>query len=323
MKPTLLSLSLIVSLLTVSAAGQTQVDLRTQAKDVDFSGASSTKPIQMGAALPSTCAAGQTFLLSNASMGQNLYVCTAASVWTRQGGAAMVSQLNDFATTWTSATALTIGANCASATPCNLRLGSTVYSFTQSCTANISAGTGTAYVYFASTGALTIGHNVTVSSSAGCQTQTGVTNFPAGSIPLATWTATSGTWDTAGGLDYRAMLAAKGIAPGTGLLTVDAAGNTTISVDSAVVPTYLTGTAVLDFPSIPNGACAAELSFTLAGVAVNDGVEPGWPNAIEPGLVGTMRVSAPNTIAVRLCNLSGGALDPASATFRATIVRSF
>ena len=234
----------------------------------------------------------------------------------------MVSQLNDFAATWTSPSTLTIGGNCSSATPCNLRLGSTVYSFTQSCTATISAGFGMAYIYFDSTGALTVGHNLTVTTSAGCQAVTGVTNFPAGSIPLATWTA-NWAWDTAGGLDYRAMLAGKGFAGGTGLITTDAGGNTTISVDGTVVPTYLTGTAVLNFPSIAYGACAADLSFTLAGAAVNDGVAPGWPNALEPGLVATMRVSAPSTITVRLCNLSGSAVDPASATFRATIVRSF
>ena len=54
MKSTLLFPILILSLLAVSAAGQTQIDLRTQAKDIDFSNAGSTKPIQMGAALPAT-----------------------------------------------------------------------------------------------------------------------------------------------------------------------------------------------------------------------------------------------------------------------------
>jgi hypothetical protein len=36
-----------------------------------------------------------------------------------------------------------------------------------------------------------------------------------------------------------------------------------------------------------------------------------------------MRVSAANTIAIRVCNLSGAAVDPINATFQATIVRSF
>jgi hypothetical protein len=313
---------LIVSLLAVSAAGQTQIDLRTQGKNVDFSGASSTKPIQTGTTLPAACAAGQVFLVTNASLGQNLFVCTATNVWTRQGGAGMVAQLADFAAVWTSGTALTIGSNCGTATPCNLRLGSTVYSFTRSCTATVSGGTGTAYVYFTSTGVLTIGHNLTVTASSGCTAQSGVTNFPAGSIPLYSWTATNGGWDTAGGQDYRAMLAAKAISASTGLVAADSFTSTTISVDSTLVPTYLTMTAVLDFPSIPDGACAADQSFTLAGAAATDAVAPGWPSALEAGLVGMMRVSAPNTVTVRLCNLSGSVLDPASGTYRATIVRS-
>jgi hypothetical protein len=323
MKSSLFRLTLIVSLLAVSAAGQTQIDLRTQAKDVDFSGASSTKPIQTDTSLPAVCSLGQTFLLTSASLGQNLYMCTAANVWTRQGGAAMLAQLADFTVTYTTAQTLAIGANCSTATPCNVRIGTTVYSFSQGCTATVAGGTGTAYIYFDSTGALTIGHNLTLSASAGCVAASGVTNFPPGSIPLHTWSAVDGAWDTAGGLDYRAMLATKGIAATTGLLTVDSATSTTISLDTAVVPTYLNTNAVLAFPLIPNGTCADDLSFTLAGAAVNDAVAPGWPAALEPRLLANMRVSAPGTIAVRLCNFSGSDLTPASATYGATIVRSF
>jgi hypothetical protein len=39
--------------------------------------------------------------------------------------------------------------------------------------------------------------------------------------------------------------------------------------------------------------------------------------------MGMMRISASNTVAVRVCNLSGTTVDPAAATFRATVVRSF
>jgi hypothetical protein len=44
---------------------------------------------------------------------------------------------------------------------------------------------------------------------------------------------------------------------------------------------------------------------------------------MESGLIGTMRISASNTVAVRVCNLSGATVDPAAAIFRATVVRSF
>ena len=47
----------IVSLLQA----QTSIDLRTQAKNVDFSSAASTKPSKTGTLLPFTCSLGETF----------------------------------------------------------------------------------------------------------------------------------------------------------------------------------------------------------------------------------------------------------------------
>src|SRR5438067_2054419 len=75
----------VFAALTVAANGQTRVDLRTQAKDVDFSAASSTKPSKMGTALPNTCSVAETFLKTDASPGKNLYVCTQANTWSVQG----------------------------------------------------------------------------------------------------------------------------------------------------------------------------------------------------------------------------------------------
>ena len=263
------------------------------------------------------------------SDGQALIWSVAANAWQPGAaggggaGAAMATQLGDLAVVRSSTTVLTVGPNCSSTTPCNVRFGNVVYSFTRSCTATISAGSGTAYVYVSSGGTLAIGHNATVAASAGCLAQPGVTAFPADSIPLSTWTATSGTWDATGGRDVRGWLSNKGISAGTGIATVESGGRTTVGVDSAVVPTYLTASTVMNFPTIAQGACASDQTFTLLGAAVNDAVAPGWPSAFEPGLVGTMRVSAANTIAVRVCNLSGAAVDPINATFRATVVRSF
>jgi hypothetical protein len=61
------------------AAGQTQIDLSTQAKNV---------PIKSGANLPSTCTVGQVYFLTNAPTGTNLYGCTAVNTWSAQGGQA-------------------------------------------------------------------------------------------------------------------------------------------------------------------------------------------------------------------------------------------
>jgi hypothetical protein len=77
--------SLVPAALWVSAlAGQTQVDLRTQSKAVDFSAAVSTKPARTGSTLPSTCTLWEAFIKTDAASGEGLYWCTAANTWTRQ-----------------------------------------------------------------------------------------------------------------------------------------------------------------------------------------------------------------------------------------------
>jgi hypothetical protein len=78
----------------------------------------------------------------------------------------------------------------------------------------------------------------------------------------------------------------------------------------------------LVFPSIATGACAADQTITVTGANPGDAVAPGWP-ALPAGVLGTMLVSGSNTVTVRLCNMSASAVTPASATYRATIVRNY
>jgi hypothetical protein len=70
--------------LATRAWPQTAIDLRTQAKDVNFSNAGSTQPFQTGTSLPSSCTTGAAFLDLAATAGQNLYLCTATNTWTQQ-----------------------------------------------------------------------------------------------------------------------------------------------------------------------------------------------------------------------------------------------
>jgi hypothetical protein len=237
-------------------------------------------------------------------------------------GAGMAVQLGDLNIVQATPTVLTVGTNCSAATPCNVRLGSNVYSVTSSSFLTATGGTGAVYLYIDQNGALIAGHNLTMTCSAACTAVSGVAAFPAGSIPLFTWTATAGRWDTNGGNDRRAFLSGRNISSGTGILTVDTGTQTLVAVDSATVPSYLAASNALNFPSIAAGACG-EMTMALAGAAAGDSVAPGWPANLENGLIGNMRVSANNTVTVRVCNLSGTAVDPAAATFRATIVRSF
>lgn len=73
----------------LTLAAQTQIDLRTQAKNIDFSAATSTRPMKTGAALPATCAVGNMFFNTSAPAGTNLYGCTAPNTWSVQGGIPM------------------------------------------------------------------------------------------------------------------------------------------------------------------------------------------------------------------------------------------
>jgi len=183
-------------------------------------------------------------------------------------GASMASQLGDFAVARTSATVLTIGANCSVTTPCIVRFGSLVYSFASGGSVSISAGTGLAYVYVSSAGALTVGHNLTANCTAGCIAQSGVTSFPTDAIPLFAWSATSGAWDAAGGVDQRALLSSKSIVASTGLTSGESSGTTVVTVDSTIVSLRTS------VPATSNATCTAgtwalDSSFYYVCVSLN------------------------------------------------------
>ena len=269
---------------------------------------------------------GQPVAATTATDGQVLAWNAALAQWgpssVSSGSGSGSGVLSTLGVTLTSSTVLTIGAGCSTAAPCNVRFGTAVWSIERAATATVTSGTGTAFIYVDQTGTVTVGHNLSITCSTGCQAQTGISSFPINTIPIATWTATNGTWDAQGGSDWRAWLSTKVLNAGQGIVVIDTGGTSTVAVDATVVPTYFKGSASLGFPGIPNGACAADQAISVPGAALGDAVVPGWP-ALLPGLFGTMLVSGTNTIAVRLCNLSGVTVYPAIATFSATIVRSF
>lgn len=85
-----------------------------------------------------------------------------------------------------------------------------------------------------------------------------------------------------------------------------------------IEPGLLSGTATLDFPLV-GAQSHQDQTMTVMGAALGDVV------ALEaPGIAGvlfTAKVSAANTVTVRAHNYTSGAIDPASGTFKATIVR--
>jgi hypothetical protein len=219
----------------------TQLDLRFQSRDVDFSTANATKPFKSGTTFPSVCAVGEMFFKIDGPAGANLYGCTALNSWSLEStsgggaGASMASQLGDFAVTRTSATVLTIGTSCSASTPCQVRFENVVYAvLVGPATLTISAGSAPAYIYVTSAGALTCASASDTLLGSGCTVVTG-SAFPSDSVPIFVWTATTGTWDASGGTDNRALLSTQVNLPGAGVNVTHASGKDTFSVDSSYI----------------------------------------------------------------------------------------
>lgn len=92
-------------------------------------------------------------------------------------------------------------------------------------------------------------------------------------------------------------------------------------VPSSTIPTILSQTTILDFPSITPGT-AEDLTMTVTGAALGDGVTVarlgGFPysNAIM-----TAWVSVADTVTVRIFNLSAVPLDPAADNYRVRVIK--
>ena len=106
------------------------------------------------------------------------------------------------------------------------------------------------------------------------------------------------------------------IAPGGNLSTI---GTVTVGSGTAITR-VLSATATLDFPSIASNDTHT-LTITVTGAVAGDSVFLGVPAALDAGLIFCASVTATNTVTVRMHNSSGGSTDPASGTFRATVMQ--
>ena len=264
------SLFLIISGSVLAQSTPTLFNLQTQSKNPDFSSFTFTRPVSVGTSLPSTCLVGQLFYNSAATAGANLYACTAGNTWTVQGisGATMASQLNDFAAVLSGST-VTVGATCSAATPCNVRFGNTVRSFVSAATLTLSgSASGTVYIYIDPSGTLTAGSSVALTCS-GCTYAVNVNSFPAGSIPLYSWTVTSGSFNSSGKTDMRALLSTKILAAGSGIQVIESAGTSTIAIDPTIVGTYVVTVPATSGASCTVGQFSTDASFYYFCVAAN------------------------------------------------------
>jgi len=249
------------------AGAQTQVNLATQSKHVDFSQDTSTKPMQVGPSLPPVCSAGQMFFNTSAAAGQNLYACTATNIWSliagsgggSGGGVGAAPQLSDFMASDTSANVQTLGAACSTTSPCQLRVGTAVFTMIAPVTLTLSgiSATGTAFWYLSATQILTVGYTsaATLTCSSGCSVVSGITAFPPDSIPLWQTTFTANVWDpiNLSIMDKRAVYSRNVTAAGAGVMSAynPSTGVQTLSTDPTQVPRYFAGSGA------PSANCTA------------------------------------------------------------------
>ncbi len=102
-----LSFAFSAGLFCALVCAQTQVNLPRESKNVDFSGAASTRPSKTGSVLPGTCSVGQTFFSTSAPAGSNWYGCTALNVWTSMGGGSVTQVTFPAIPSWLTATVAT------------------------------------------------------------------------------------------------------------------------------------------------------------------------------------------------------------------------
>jgi hypothetical protein len=107
---------------------------------------------------------------------------------------------------------------------------------------------------------------------------------------------------------------------GTTRFRVSNAGAIQVGSTGTLVTSILSATATLDFGSIGSNGTET-LTITVTGAVAGDSVFLGCPAGLDAGLVFCASVTAADTVTVRMHNSSGGSVDPASGTFRATVIR--
>lgn len=336
---------LVATLLPWGAAvcqGQVRIDLRTQSRNVDFGQASSTRPFQTGPILPLSCQEGEAYYLTTAMAGQNIHLCQGAGTWVKVATDAASAGAVNYTQSFSGATSVTLqhGAGTGNVVPfCvdangdamewnSFRIvdsDTAVVTFsvpqTGRCVVNGSGAGGSGGGLPPQSGEngkvlLTNGANAVWSEVSRLQGRPVAGDQPLDGQALV-WSDAAGRWAPG------AVAGGGGAALAAGAGIVISSGSTqTVSVDVAVVPTYLTAAMTLTFGSIANATCKTA-SFSVTGALNGDSVAAGWPNTLETGLMGMMLVTAPDTVTVRLCNHSGATVTPANQTYRATIVRTF
>lgn len=92
-----------------------------------------------------------------------------------------------------------------------------------------------------------------------------------------------------------------------------------IDANRVKIAKLLTATAALDFPLIA-AAGTQDLTIPVTGAATGDAAFVGLPAAPDAGVVFNAWVSAADTVTIRATNVTAVGINPASATFRVTVM---
>lgn len=96
--------------------------------------------------------------------------------------------------------------------------------------------------------------------------------------------------------------------------------NGPVEIDPDTVPSKIYFVGAINFGSIAQSTCL-ESTINVPGATIGDDISPGWPHTLETGLVGIMRVTASNTVTVRLCKITSGSVDPADQNFAGKVLK--
>lgn len=269
----------LAPLFTTSVATATSTPAQTFALS-NFSADNIFGNFTGGSAAPSTQAVPACANDGSHALVYVSHVLTCASITGTGSGAFPIPTV-----TFTSSTVLSIGANCSSGTPCAARIGTTTYFYTAPYTLTLSSGTlANAPIYVdPTTGLITAGGSSTlgISCSTGCNTS-GVTTFPAGSVPIYEWSATSGAWASTG------TNVSTGFSNGGGVITVTATSPLGSSGGTAPVISVAssTGTGAIveaTSPTIVTPSVTGPLTVTGSGAGVTTAATGSAPSTPSSG----------------------------------------
>lgn len=339
-----------------SGAAQTQIDLRTQAKSVDFSGASSTRTWKTGTALPSTCALGEVFFLTSAPAGANLYACTAANTWSVQGttGTPGALQVENYGSAVGSRGTLnvipgagltTVMTDTGSQINVQLALDSAVEETQpneQSGAALLCASTGGQSSSYQCAMSPTLGayssgmlvHWIPDVNGAGGATTLNIDTLGAVSVKMPDGATNPSSTDIAGGRMYSLWYdgasfrmansqASFSYTPENAANKGQASGyaglDATGKVPASELPA-ITSLAVqsasLTFTPMLDGVCQ-DRTFSFTGAGSSTQLVAGLPSNLPAGVDAIMFANAPNSVDVRLCNHSGVTQNMGTYSFSA------